>query len=222
MIDAHGQTRSCPMIGEVAGIHPMTQVAMRLLFVAVSVCFLCLGCEKKPQPTAKAVYLVPIGSDLSLNIGGLQSYYKEHYGLELKTLPSMAIDDSVLDPSRDQIVAERVIDAIQNRYSEARDPENVLIGLTAKDMYIQQRPDWAWAFSYRGNGRLAVISNARMTPSNYGLPPNQPLLETRERKFVTKNIGILYYGKSPSEDPKSVLYGKVGGLDDLDGMGEEF
>ena len=202
----------------------MTKKATRLLFAAFSACacLLFLGCEKKLQPTAKAVYLVPIGSDLSLNIGGLQSYYQEHYGLGIKTLPSMAIDDTVLDRSRNQLVAERVVDAMQSRYSEARDPENVLIGLTAKDIYIQQKPEWAWAFSYRGNGRLAVISNAHMTPSNYGLPPNQTLLETRERKFVTKNIGILYYGKSLSDDPKSVLYGKVTGLDDLDGMGEEF
>ena len=108
----------------------MTQRAISILFAAVSACacFLLLGCEKKPQPTAKAVYLVPIGSDLSLNIDGLQSYYQEHYGLGIKTLPSMAIDDSVLDRGRNQLVAERVVDAIQNKYPEARDPDNVLIG----------------------------------------------------------------------------------------------
>jgi hypothetical protein len=40
--------------------------------------------------------------------------------------------------------------------------------------------------------------------------------------MVTKNIGLLYFGLPVSGDPHSVLYGNVGGIDDLDRMGEDF
>ena len=40
--------------------------------------------------------------------------------------------------------------------------------------------------------------------------------------MVTKSIGILYYGLRPSDDPRSVLYKSVGGISELDYMGEEF
>jgi hypothetical protein len=46
--------------------------------------------------------------------------------------------------------------------------------------------------------------------------------KARLRKMVTKNIGILYYRLPQSNDPRSVLYKNVGGVSELDNMGEEF
>jgi hypothetical protein len=42
------------------------------------------------------------------------------------------------------------------------------------------------------------------------------------RKMVTKNIGVLYYHLPQSNNPQSVLYQNVGGISELDYMGEEF
>ena len=39
---------------------------------------------------------------------------------------------------------------------------------------------------------------------------------------VTKNIGIMCYKRSLNANPKSVLYGNIGGTDELDLMTEEF
>jgi hypothetical protein len=39
---------------------------------------------------------------------------------------------------------------------------------------------------------------------------------------MMKNIGIMYYRLPLSENPRSVLYGKVLGEDDLDHMTENF
>ena len=46
--------------------------------------------------------------------------------------------------------------------------------------------------------------------------------ETRLRKMVTKAIAILYYGKPQSNNPRSVLYNQIGGIEELDQVGEDF
>jgi hypothetical protein len=40
--------------------------------------------------------------------------------------------------------------------------------------------------------------------------------------MVTKNIGIMYFKLQQSDDPRSVLYKNIGGISELDAMGEEF
>ncbi len=40
--------------------------------------------------------------------------------------------------------------------------------------------------------------------------------------MITKNIGIMYYGLEQSSDRKSVLFGPILSLDDLDSIGEDF
>lgn len=44
----------------------------------------------------------------------------------------------------------------------------------------------------------------------------------RLRKMVGKNIGILYFGLDQSRDPARMLYGNIGGPQELDAMSEPF
>jgi hypothetical protein len=55
-----------------------------------------------------------------------------------------------------------------------------------------------------------------------GEPPDENFAETRLRKMVTKDIGILYYGLAPNHNPRSVLYNQILGIEELDQVGEEF
>jgi hypothetical protein len=55
---------------------------------------------------------------------------------------------------------------------------------------------------------LVTVSHERMT--------------SRLRKMVTKNIGILYFRLPLSDDPRSVLYSKIGGAQEFDRMSEDF
>ena len=48
------------------------------------------------------------------------------------------------------------------------------------------------------------------------------MLRSRLTKMVAKNIGVLYYGLPLSNDPRSALYGNIGGTDELDVMTEYF
>ena len=123
-----------------------------------------------------------------------------------------------MNSERQQITAEAVISSIKEKNSAlVDDPQAILIGLTTEDMYIEQY-DWQFSFGWRQEGRYAVISNARMSLGR----PSAEKAHSRLRKMVTKNIGILYYRLRQSDDPRSVLYTNVGGISELDAMGEEF
>ena len=97
-----------------------------------------------------------------------------------------------------------------------------IIAITAWDMYISTT-NWQFTFSLRGPGnQVAVVSYARMRPEAFGNAPDDILLESRLRKMVMKDIGIICYGFPLSQNPRSVLYGSIDGTDELDVMTEAF
>jgi hypothetical protein len=61
-----------------------------------------------------------------------------------------------------------------------------------------------------------------MDPVNYGDAADRELLEARLRKMVAKNIGVLYLRLPLNSNPRSLLYDRVLGPDDLDRMTKEF
>jgi predicted Zn-dependent protease len=106
----------------------------------------------------------------------------------------------------------------------AADPRTRIIGITFFDMFIEEmRGKWEFAFSLRSDDRrLAVISYARLDPAALGASPDDELMRSRLRKMVAKNIGIMCYGLRTTNNPRSVRFGNVLGVDDLDRMTEEF
>jgi len=82
---------------------------------------------------------------------------------------------------------------------------------------------WQFAFGWGlGRARTAVVSTARLSLTVVGQTSDRELLATRLRKIVTKDLGILYFGLPKSENPKSVLYNQIMGLEELDAVGEDF
>lgn len=202
-----------------------------VLLLTLAVCLLSLsGCDRHRGETgdavtlpaaratkvSKEIILVPLGDFPDAKVQALVNYYREKHGLKVKTVPPLRIDPAVMDPRRRQMIAEEALEMMQWGYPRlSGDPRAVMIGLTDVDMYIR-RSEWRFTFSWRQYGRFAVVSDARMSIGGADKS------DARLRKMVTKNIGIMYYGLEPSEDPRSVLYRYVGGLDELDFMGEEF
>lgn len=170
----------------------------------------------------RAAYFIPLGNFSSPATAELATYYKRKFGLGIVCLPAIPLDASTFDGHRHQLIAEDVIELIKRTYPKlAEDDDAVVIGLTDSDMYIREKT-WQYAFSYRVDSRFAVVSNARMNPANLGQPASAELLNTRFRKMVMKNIGILYYQLPSNSNPKSVLYNSIDGIEELDIMGEEF
>jgi tetratricopeptide (TPR) repeat protein len=168
------------------------------------------------------LYFVPVDGFSNHLLTRLISHYKLKTGIDATATEPLSLALPTIDPGRRQLIAEEVIELMKRSYPKlAADPNVVLIALTDEDMYIRQRT-WQFAFSYRTQGRFSVISSARMNPANLGESANEDLLEQRMRKMVLKDIGILYYLFATNNDPKSVLYSDVCGLEDLDNMTEDF
>jgi predicted Zn-dependent protease len=164
------------------------------------------------------LYLVPLGEFSKLVAEELASYYKTKYGISAETLPTVHIPPSARNAERQQLIAEEAVDLMRRVNSEiSGNPNAILIGLTTEDMYISQY-DWRFSFSWREQGKYAVVSSGRMNLGNV----SEDETRKRFRKMVTKNVGILYFHLPQSDDPRSVLYRNVGGIRELDYMGEEF
>ncbi len=204
-----------------------TLLLLMLLFAAAAVSVGQPGAGSDNRPgfagkSAAKVYFVPLGDIPSLSLESLVTFYKRKFGLAIKTLPGLQLERSSVDWQRRQFVAEELIEFMKRGYPRlANDPRVILIGITEFDMYIRKYT-WQFSFSYRAQNRFAVVSSARLNPVSFGQPADQTLLHTRLRKAITKNIGILYFHLPQSNDPRSVLYRSILGIDDLDRVGEEF
>jgi len=167
------------------------------------------------------LYFIPLNSFSSDDVKLLVTYYKETTGIQAITLAPLPLRLAAIDNRRQQLVAEDILELMKSSNPHlAGDPNAIVIGLTNEDMYSRSH-DWKFAFS-RWQGRFAVVSSARMNPYNLGAAPDNDLLNIRLRKMVLKNIGLLYYELPPSNDPRSVMYGGINGVEDLDYMCEDF
>jgi len=180
------------------------------------------GLLEAKEKGKEKLYFVPLSSFSAASLSKLANYCKQKTGIEVTLIQPVPFALSTIDKQRQQVIAEEAIDLIKLRYPNlAADPNAIVIGLTDADMYIRKY-DWQFAFTYRKEGRFAVVSTARMNPVNLGAPANDVLLESRMRKMVLKDIGLLYYLFTSNRNPESVLYEGVKGVDDLDKMGEDF
>lgn len=168
------------------------------------------------------LYFVPLGNFSAASLTKLVNFCKQKTGINASVTQAVPFALSTIDKRRQQVIAEDAIELMKFRLPDlAADPNAVVIGLTDEDMYMRQE-DWQYAFSYRTGGRFAVVSSARMNPINFSGNANEVLTQTRLRKMVLKNIGILFYLYPSNFNPKSVLFEGVEGVQDLDNMGEDF
>ena len=172
-------------------------------------------------PPGRSVSIAPMGRIPAATLQSLRDFYRDQYRLEITILPAAPIDPRARDASRRQLVAEELIRSLRTTYPDVlADPGVVIIGIVGEDLYIRARTDWEWAFGIRDGGRLAVVSTARM-----GFPYGAASLDVqlqRLRKMVTRDIGVLYYGLPLNDDPDTVLFADINGIDDLDRIGEGF
>jgi predicted Zn-dependent protease len=172
--------------------------------------------------SASTIYFVPVGEISAVSLDELVRHYKQKFQINIKILPGLQLDKPSVVRQGKQYAAEDLIEYMKSSYPQlARNPKVILIEVTEEDMYIRKFT-WKFAFSYRAENRFAVVSSARINPVNYGQPADRTLLHTRLRKLVTKHIGILYFGLRGSDDPRSVLYRSIMGLEELDRVGEDF
>lgn len=172
------------------------------------------------RPGDPVIYLASLGGIPDGVLAELADYVNTKYEIDVRLLEPSSPDASAFDPDRDQYVTEDLLDGLVRAYPKALpDDGSVVIGILSDDVYILDRPDWGWAFGMRGDRGYAVVSTARMGSLD---EPIAPVVLTRLRKMVLRDIGVLFFGLPLNHDPISVLYVDVLGVDDLDRMSEEF
>lgn len=180
------------------------------------------GLAETREKGKEKLYFVPLSNFPLASLTKLVNSCKQKTGIDVIVTQPVPFALSTVNKQRQQVIAEEAIALIKLRYPDiAADPNAIVIGLTDEDLYIRKK-EWQYAFSYRRESRFAIVSSARMNPANLGGSANDALLESRLRKMVLKDIGALYYLFPLNHDPQSVLYDDVGGVEDLDKMGEDF
>lgn len=179
----------------------------------------------RPGKTSNRLYFVGVGNVQPGLVEQLAAHFTQMLSIKIEELPAISFDRTTVDNDRSQVVAEELIAAIRRRYpAPARDVDARIIGVTGDDMYLRTMAgSWAFGFSWRSDDEhIAVVSYARMNPAALGLSPDPDMLRSRVTKMVAKDIGVLYYGLPLSDNPRSALYGNIGGTDELDVMTEYF
>jgi predicted Zn-dependent protease len=174
------------------------------------------------EPRPKGVVVVPMGTVQADLIDTVSRRVGERWSIPIEVRPRVALDPSLIDARRRQVIAERSLAWLEARFApEASD--RIVIGVVGEDLYIAGR-SWRYAFSLRKRRSpapgLAIMSIARMSEAFYGHPEDRTVLASRFGKMLTKNVGVLYFGLPLSEDPRSVMFDDVMGPDDLDRMGD--
>lgn len=140
------------------------------------------------------LYFVGIGQLSRLDVDELARSYSDRYEVHITVLPSLPYE-----ARRER--AHQMIHLLKGAFPDlAADPQAVIIAVTEVDM------DW---YSWRDDGRFAVVSTAGLTSDQF-------------RKQVSKCLGLLWFELPMSADSRSVLYDAVGSSVDLDLMSDDF
>lgn len=182
-----------------------------------------------PQPEAVRVrgsgtiYLVPLGKPVLYTLDGLQEYLQRRFEAKVELLPWLPLPLGVWHDSYPHAVeADKLIEYMKGAHPEvANDPEVILIGITERQMAADAF-GWSSSFTIRRQGRLAVISTQLMGPWTPLEEANPEVVQSRLRKVLLKDIGLLYLKLPLSSDPTSVLLANLDSTTTIDLMTEEF
>lgn len=150
------------------------------------------------------LYFVPVGRQ-AIFVRSLAEYYAQKFGTQIYLLPEVKLAPSACVPERNQCIAEAVIGAMANAYSDiARNPESVMIALTDEDIFPK---GLGWNFTYSlHSDRMGVVSTRRMDPAFWGGPPDNAARLASTKQMLTKYIALEYFHLPESFDPTSVLF----------------
>ena len=174
--------------------------------------------DSSGEVDAPGVYLVALGEFPREELDRIAVGYRDRYHVPVGVLAPIPLDRESFDAGRNQLVAEKALALVSHEHPEVVEkPRTALVALTIQDMYVQGKP-WEYAFAAHESTPYAVVSSARMDPAFSGLRSMPKLAESRLRKTVAREIGVIYLGLPLSRDRRSLLYGDALSPDDLDFM----
>jgi hypothetical protein len=158
------------------------------------------------------IYLVQIGPHVfPYALDDFAGWLRSKYALDVRVLQPMRLDMSTWDFWRMQFVAELLFEQVRREHPDlAADSKAYLISFIDADMYSVNH-SWPFSYSQRDLKRAAVISGARLRDTFWeriGVDENtvDGHLQACMRRFLLKDIAVLYWHIPLSNDPNSVLH----------------
>jgi hypothetical protein len=202
-------------------------VPIRLAITDRSICFYDQDVTPKSPidvsslPRDGRIFLVPLDEFPLSRAETLAAHFRTALNVPIDVAATLPWPDGARDDNRGQMDSSAMLSHLEAAYP-AGNPRVVVIALSMRDLYNPE-VGWSYVFSYRRHNRVAVVSPVRMDRGCMGvMPADESRVLSRLRKMIGKNIGIMYFGLDLSADPASMLYGNIGGPQELDAMSELF
>lgn len=168
------------------------------------------------------IYVIPLDGVPDAFSKMIAEEITKQHALRAEVVTRMSLSKSMYDPNWDQYMSNRIADEAFKLTNKFQDKHNKPFLLVITDLDINAegshvRYNYATHFNH-----LSVVSTARIDPKNIGEPENEQLKKARLFKLINKAIGQQVYGYAASSDIRSVMYGPITSLQDLDKMGLAF
>jgi predicted Zn-dependent protease len=162
------------------------------------------------------VVLVPLGRSARVDARTLARELQARYGVSVAVRPRIDVPSWTLDDSTHQLVADELVSALRRAFPASEDA--VVIGITDYDIEstslgIQHM------FAFSDSQHYAVVSSAQMGANGFDRVRGHSRHE-RVRKLVARELGFLYFKRSESMDPHSLLRPMMWRLHDIDALRE--
>lgn len=176
------------------------------------------------------IYFIPIGAVSDLFMLDLADYYSKVLKTPIAITPSIKLAKTAFNKKRDQYGSVGLIDDFYERFEDySLNRKATYIGITHTDIFYEEKENWRFSFgsqtSYVGGPRVdsgdGVISTARIDFGSLDERNAQVKSSPNLRKMISRYIGEIHYKKERNDNPQSVLYRTILGLDDLDKIEEE-
>ena len=160
-----------------------------------------------PAPQA-TVHLLPLVGPTRPDLMDVQRTLEAFTGVQATLEKPVVLPVSALQQWRAQYEAERLQPVIPSQVG------HYWLAITQQDLFTSQVPQWRFCYGSQFE-HSGVLSSARMGP----FPGEDPALaRSRLQKMVLRYVLEGAYAMRRVEDPKSLLYARILGPDDLDRM----
>jgi archaemetzincin len=143
---------------------------------------------KMEKNTHKYIYILLIGEMAqSIDLREVEAHIKKDFGFSTKTIQSTIDPEDFYDPARKQYHSTKILkEMLDETPSDARK----IIGITSVDLFI---PILTFVFGEAQlDGKVGIVSLARLRQDFYGLPPNEALLQRRLTKELKHELGHTF------------------------------
>jgi predicted Zn-dependent protease len=165
------------------------------------------------------IYLMPMEGIAPAYATFIAREIESRHKLKTKATTELGRQSSMFDTQRRQQITNEIAKHAHDVIQRIKQPHEhpFVIVLTQQDVNARES-DLRFLFASHFKG-ISVLSTARIDPVNYGLPRDDKRRDERLMKLINKAIGQQVHGYPISSDRKSVMYGPIMSVDDLDAIG---